>query len=200
MQKKSLVRAARSLNEEMPVLFLFVTSVIAAVVLVIHTHDYEALNGVPKTNRLAIVKAPNSVPPLSQESVNKALIMFNIEVPEGVLHPIFDEELEDRGLTTLRGWGASLEVSVGPAAFSSWGLLGSTLAHELEVHCRQNFTLIRTLDLLGMKGTEAAEREAYLHELENASRFNLGEQDRLNIQATMDFYYPLKEGGSLTAR
>ena len=94
-----------------------------------------------------------------------------------------------------------MEVTVGPAAFESWGLLGSTLAHELEVHCQQNFTYIRLLDLLGLDGTLKAEREAYQHELSNAGRFHLGEVERENIKATMDFYYPVEaNSNSLSAQ
>ena len=119
--------------------------------------------------------------------------MFNIKVPANVKPPFFDPNLEDRGLTTLRGWGHKLEVSVGPAAFESWGLLGSTLAHEIEIHCNQNFTLIRAMDLVGMEGTFNAEREAYNHELKNAKRFHLSEIEQTNIKATLDFYYPSEE-------
>ena len=44
-----------------------------------------------------------------------------------------------------------------------------------------------------------AERDAYEHELKNARRFNLDKRELANIQATMDFYYPLNENGGLTA-
>lgn len=133
---------------------------------------------------------PSSQPPMTQESIEKALKMFDIEVPDSALPPRFDAELEDRGLTTLNGWGSRLEVTVGPAAFTSWALLGSTLAHELEIHCRQNFFMIRMKDMLGLGGTESAEREAYMHELSNSERFQLKTADQVNIKATMDFYYP----------
>ena len=87
-------------------------------------------------------------------------------------------------------------MTIGPAAFASWSLLGSTLAHELEVHCRQNFTLIRMQDLMGAQGTLKAERDAYAHELAHAERFNLSKIERMNIQATMDFYYPKENSTS----
>ena len=134
---------------------------------------------------------PLSKPPMTQESIDLAMQMFAIEVPEGASYPRFDSQLEDRGLTTMNGWGKDLEVTIGPAAFTSWALLGSTLAHELEVHCRQSFFLIRVKDLLGMNGTDEAEREAYLYELTNSERFHLKTSDQLNIRATMDYYYPV---------
>lgn len=136
------------------------------------------------------VVPPETQPPMTQESIDLALKMYSIEVPATASSPRIDLNLEDRGLTTLNGWGSKLEVTIGPAAFSSWALLGSTLAHELEVHCLQNFFVIRVKDLLGLKGTDQAEREAYLHELANSERFNLKHSDQVNIKATMDFYYP----------
>ncbi|EFX59978.1 hypothetical protein DAPPUDRAFT_346066 [Daphnia pulex] len=140
--------------------------------------------------RSVSVVPPDSQPPMTQESIDIALKMFAIEVPDTATHPRLDLNLEDRGLTTLNGWGSKLDVTLGPAAFSSWALLGSTLAHELEVHCLQNFFVIRVKDILGLKGTDEAEREAYLHELANSNRFHLNQNDKINIKATMEYYYP----------
>ncbi len=184
----------RNLNEfihRIPVFFYFFTTVLSIITLMIAKHDYDARRYLDEASLHITVLPPKTKPTLSQESVDAAMEMFNIKVPHNVQSPTFDASLEDRGLTTLRGWGHKLEVSVGPAAFESWGLLGSTLAHELEVHCRQNFTLIRALDLIGFNGTWDAEREAYHHELDNAKRFHLTESERFNIKATLDFYYPL---------
>ncbi len=136
------------------------------------------------------VVPPSSPAPMTQESIDLALKMFAIEVPPTATAPRLDLNLEDRGLTTLNGWGSKLDVTIGPAAFSSWALLGSTLAHELEVHCLQNFFVIRVKDALGLKGTDQAEREAYMHELANSNRFHLKQSDQINIKATMDYYYP----------
>jgi hypothetical protein len=82
------------------------------------------------------------------------------------------------------------KVFVGPTAFSSWGMLGSTLAHEVEVHCRQNFPLIVLKDQLGLDGTVEAEREAYEYEIQNAGRFGLDHRDQNLIAATVEYYYP----------
>lgn len=197
--RKKLIQTLYRFLYELPTLCLLIVTCISCLVFLIQKHNYDARQILRKAETVQPV-TPDSIPVMSQESIDRALAMFDIDVPAGTIHPTFDQDLQDRGLTTLRGWGSDLEVSVGPAAFESWGLLGSTLAHELEVHCRQNFTLIRALDLLGMSGTQMAEREAYQHELSNARRFNLAAKERANIQATMDFYYPLEESGSLTAR
>src|SRR5690606_25474533 len=90
---------------------------------------------------------------------------------------------------------------IGPSAFASWALLGSTLAHEIEVHCHQNFTLIRLFDIAGWEGTENAEREAYAHELAHADRFGLTSDDRYSIAQTLQYYYPERKlPDSLSAR
>lgn len=146
------------------------------------------------------VVPPTSKPPMTQESIDIAIEMFDIVIPKNAAAPTLDMKLEDRGLTTLNGWGKKLEVTVGPAAFTSWAVLGSTLAHELEVHCNQNFALIRMKDMLGLEGTNGAEREAYMHELSNSERFHLREADQQSIRATMDYYYPVHHNGSLSAR
>jgi hypothetical protein len=145
------------------------------------------------------VVPPSSKPPMTQESIDVAMEMFGIEIPKNASNPTLDMKLEDRGLTTLNGWGKKLEVTVGPAAFTSWAVLGSTLAHEIEIHCNQNFALIRMKDMLGLEGTNGAEREAYMHELSNSDRFHLKDADTSSIRATMDYYYPT-QNGSLSAR
>lgn len=158
--------------------------------IVLAKWHYEAKISFSQDSLSVTVISPAGKPRLSQESVETALEIFNIKVPSNTERPIFDPTLEDRGITTMKGWGTKLEVAVGPAAFESWALLGSTLAHELEVHCQQSFTLIRIKDIAGMAGTLDAERDAYQHELEHAKRFGLNPTEILNIRATMDFYYP----------
>ncbi|MFW7377623.1 MAG: hypothetical protein ACOH5I_02290 [Oligoflexus sp.] len=185
-----------------PTLLFTILSTISTVSLVLAKHAYDARQAdQSELVQMVSVLPPSTRPELSQESIDVALAMFDIQIPANTLHPEFDPLLEDRGLTTMRGWGRKLEVTVGPAAFTSWGLLGSTLAHELEVHCQQNFAMIRLKDLFGMEGTSNAEREAYLHELNNADRFHLNGIERMNIQATMDFYYPSSQAADqLSAR
>ncbi len=141
-----------------------------------------------------IVKAPDGLPAMSQESVDLALVMFGIELPTTAEHPAFDPNLRDRGLTTRGAFMDKAQVTVGPAAFSSWSLLGSTLAHEIEVHCQQNFLAIYLMDAVGLDGTGAAERQAYIHELKGAKRFGLVSEDSELIADTMEYYYPEKTG------
>lgn len=139
------------------------------------------------------VVAPDSTPAYNNESIEVAMAMYGVQIPSNVATPYFDAKLEDRGLTIKRAWHKDTEVKIGPAAFSSWSLLGSTLAHELEVHCRQNFFMISLLDRFGFDGTSIAERQAYKHELIMADRFGLSDQDRAFIVDTVQYYYPLDE-------
>ncbi len=136
------------------------------------------------------VEAPSTPITFSQESIDIALRTYNIKVPRHVIHPAFDLHLEDRGMTTLRAVGVPFEVTIGPMAFESWGLLAATLAHELEGHCEQNFTLIRVMDLIGLYGTYHAEKIAYQLELDYAIRFGLSSDEIESIQRTVDYYYP----------
>lgn len=129
-------------------------------------------------------------PSLDQKSIATAMEVYGIRVPTQIKGPFFDPKLEDRGLTMRRGVTSDPIVFVGPEAFSSWSMLGSTLAHEIEIHCRQNFLAIHFQNVAGMDGTTAAEREAYKYELANASRFGLTQYDQDLIRSTMSYFYP----------
>ena len=146
------------------------------------------------------VEVPDTAPEWGQESVDVAMAMYGIKIPPHVGTPEFDANLEDRGVTIMNGWGQKLVVKVGPAAFESWALLGSTLAHEIEIHCEQSFLLIRLMDTVGFSGTLSAEREAYMHEISNRERFNLSEYEIANIRNTMNYFYPDEDDQGLSAR
>ena len=146
------------------------------------------------------VEVPKTAPEWSQESVDVAMAMYGIKTPSHVEAPEFDANLEDRGVTIMNGWGQKLQVKVGPAAFESWALLGSTLAHEIEIHCEQSFLLIRILDSVGFSGTLSAEREAYMHEIVNKDRFKLSQFEIDNIKNTMNYFYPDETDEGLSAR
>jgi hypothetical protein len=147
-----------------------------------------------RSAQVAVV-APKMKPAVAQESIDLALELYGISVPGNVEHPILDAELKDRGLTTRSAFLEKAQVSIGPSAFTSWALLGSTLAHEIEVHCQQNFFTIYVMDTLGLDGTGEAERQAYAHELRNATRFGLDAADADLIADTMEFYYPAHVAG-----
>ena len=132
-------------------------------------------------------------PSPSQSDLNQALEAFNIRIPKNVKGPFFSSKLEDRGLTIRKGVMSDAIVYVGADAFSSWALLGSTLAHEIEVHCRQNFLAIHFQNISGFDGTGHAEREAYGYELAHAERFGLTVYERDLISSTMMYFYPKRQ-------
>ncbi len=136
---------------------------------------------------------PSEAPSISDESIRAAMKMFQIHVPANVAFPKLDSQLEDRGITSKGLFSNYYKVYVGPSAFESWALLGSTLAHEIEIHCQQSFLLISLLDQFGFDGTGAAERPAYMHEIHNAERFGLSSSDIYLIHNTVESYYPPNE-------
>lgn len=133
------------------------------------------------------------VPAVNQSSIEIATKAFGIQMPKAIRGPYFDQKLEDRGLTLRNGLASDPVVLIGREAFTSWAMLGSTLAHEIEIHCRQNFLAIHLQNLAGFDGTGTAEREAYRYELANAERFGLASYDRELIRSTMAYFYPEQE-------
>lgn len=165
------------------------------------------------------LEVPSDVPTMTQTAVDAAIEMFAVDVPSDTQAPQFDKELFDRGLTSGNLLGQQKTILVGPAAFTSWGILGSTLGHEAEVHARQSFLKIvasdrwsqfkasvsstfeqtmtafasgnkkSTNDGLVSPGTLAAEQEAYIYELNSALRFGLTHRETRAIRHVMDTYY-----------
>ncbi|MFZ9521620.1 MAG: hypothetical protein ACO3A4_14190 [Silvanigrellaceae bacterium] len=165
--------------------------------------------------------APAGFPEQNQETIDIAMTMYSIERSSTVDGPDFDPALSDRGLTTGGLILPQKRVTIGPAAFTSWGVLGSTLAHEIEVHVPQSFFKVVATDqwmqwsltarriagkvfpalapgpkeLFENDGTWAAERAAYLHEIRNAKRFGLSQEELGSIWRVMDYYYPSEKKG-----
>jgi hypothetical protein len=130
-------------------------------------------------------------PVISQKSIADAIRLFKIKLPEKIIGPTLDLTLQDRGMTSREGYFSRPEVRIGPTAFASWAVLGSTLAHEIEVHCHQNFMKIAALEKIGMRGIDRAERTAYSYELLNSERFGLTSFEQEQIQDTMNRFYPI---------
>ena len=125
------------------------------------------------------IRLDSSQPPKAgSEAIFKSLNAFRITLPPHVLLT-YDPALAERGRTRWQVMEKDIRVTIGPSAFPSWSLLGSTLGHELEVHCQQNLTLIGMMASLGAPSIAAAETDAYRYELAQAPRFGLSpaEQD-----------------------
>ena len=129
-------------------------------------------------------------PSFSQESIDIAMKAFSINVAKEDFWPLMDLSQDDRGVTYPGSILNKPQVFVGPEAFISWGILGSTLAHDIEIHCQQNVYLIVFKDLLGFDGTGDAEREAYSHEIFYKNRFHLTDREVVDIRDIMTQHYP----------
>ena len=163
----------------------------------------------------AFVRAPEGTPTADQDSVDIAVELYAIQIPRNCDAPRFNSKIEDRGLTTGALFQSKRKVLIGSAAFTSWGILGSTIGHETEIHANQWFLGIWLKDrikknslaarqwagrYLGIlkpsvkemfdAGTWSAEREAYEYELNSAKRFGLNENEQLSIRNVMNYYYP----------
>lgn len=134
---------------------------------------------------------PTRAPSPSQEDIDLAMKLFAIRTHKYVVGPTFDKTLVDRGLTHGTLDSPIRTVKIGPAAFTSWGMLASTLAHEIEVHAQQSFAHIRLQDMATSSelGTISAEREAYNYELKCKDRFGLSKTEAWLIEQTVEQYY-----------
>ena len=145
-------------------------------------------------------------PVRSDEAIRKAMVIYTIDSAPLMLGPVYHEDLEDRGRVTLITERQQLAVTVGPTAFANWGELGSTLAHEIEVHCHQSWFLMVELNFLGAVvnslrqkpllewesgwGSTRAERQAYTYEIDNRERFEQPTADIMSLVHIMNSYYP----------
>ena len=127
----------------------------------------------------------------SVENIDLAMSIFAIDRPKKLLGPKLNLNISDRGLTFGSSLNESKEVEIGPPAFTSWSILGSTLGHEIEVHCKQSFGLIWMSELFHLQGTVIAERQAYEYEENNAMRFGLSGFEKSQIKATKEYHYPI---------
>ena len=144
-----------------------------------HVRSSQDLTSQLQPTSLDPTSLESSTPPKpGSEAIFKSLNAFRISLPPHVLLT-YDPTLTERGRTRWQVLEKDIRVTVGPSAFASWGLLGSTLGHELEVHCQQNLTLIGMMASLGAPSIAAAETDAYRYELAQAPRFGLSsaEQD-----------------------
>jgi len=133
---------------------------------------------------------PGALPAMTEESIHLAMNFFEIDLPANTAMPTLNKKLKVRGMTTRSLMQTMNKVEIGPEAFMSWGLLASTIAHEVEIHCKQNLLLINLQEMVGINANVKAEREAYNHELSNAKKFGLRAFEIHNIRRSRDYYYP----------
>ena len=132
---------------------------------------------------------------LKEAAIAHAIVEYRIDikgVASGVHYSPHGNMRERDGVTLVDGDG-TVRVQVGDAGFRSAGCLGSTIAHEVEVHVdRQIAKGVR--DPAGdEQGVAMHEIEAYDHELASQARFGLDEDElRLVRQRRAAFYRTLQ--------
>jgi hypothetical protein len=132
------------------------------------------------------------IPPVSQESIDIAVKSFKIKIPWNTFHPKLDKQMS-RNILGLSYTNALLNycvVTIGPQAFESWGQLGTTLAHEIEVHCNQNHVQAVWDTINNRSPITRLEREAYTYTLLSERRFYLTDREYMGILMVMEYHYP----------
>ena len=133
------------------------------------------------------------VPPVSQASIIKAVNNFEIQIPMFSRYPSLDMDMDKSALGEAR-FSVLLNMcapTIGPGAFTSWNMLGAILAHEVEVHCNQNWWKSYTDRIFGDDPTPMLEREAYIYTVLDRKRFHLTLEEQLDILAVMLYLYPV---------
>jgi hypothetical protein len=202
--------------ELVPVLLASVFAVLTILVFTLLLIERREFNAYKAQVQSIQVEMDLPRPTPGQEATDLAMAVFSIDGGVHVNWPIFDASLSDRGLTSGGTFDFTRSILVGTPAFTSWGVLGSTLGHEIEIHGSQSFIAIIALDGLSQIqenaltllasnqektktrtstdhiswGTAQAERKAYLYEASSAKRYGLQPTEVDSILAVMDAYYP----------
>jgi len=155
------------------------------------------------------------VPEVSQTNIDRAMVLYSIKSKPWCKYPVLVDPIDGiMGYIGGHPLSSTRIIHITGYAFTSWGMLGAVLAHEIEVHCNQSFIKASILDavdelLSDLKrsqelprsamlvrvapvyyGTWLTEREAYSYQIENAERFGLTKQEVESIRSTRDFLYP----------
>jgi len=117
----------------------------------------------------------------AMRAIHAALAAWGIDT-SNVKYIIYDPNCTDYANTSKRG-----VVTVGPAALGDAGLLGTTLAHEIEVHL--NIQAAGGTWHKSSMGRNLNEVQAWDYELKNSSRFGLSSDQISEIQQARTDYY-----------
>ena len=117
-----------------------------------------------------------------QLAIDEAIKHYEINM-KGVKSVTYDPLLTDHGITYQNG-----VVEIGPSNFNhSPGWLGSTLAHEIEVHFKMQAQAGNWwTDVQGMAIQKV---QAYNYEIANASRFSLTASEVSSLQTARQNYF-----------
>jgi len=120
----------------------------------------------------------------NEEAMARALAVYGIDASH-VKRLSYVDDLPGTMATT----GPDGTVELDPGAFDSAGELGSTLAHEIEIHVNEQLEKDRWHN--GEVSKALNQVEAYDHELANAERFGLSDEEVEEIRGARKKYYDL---------
>jgi hypothetical protein len=112
---------------------------------------------------------------LKQSAINRAIAAYGIDVrnvPFGVAYSPHGGMRDREGATYVDGDG-TIRVEIGDEAFASAARLGSTIAHEVEVHVNRQVVNGIFFASADEQGWLIQEVEAYDYELASKERFGL---------------------------
>ncbi|WP_338636793.1 hypothetical protein [Spirobacillus cienkowskii] len=147
-------------------------------------------------------------PNCNQKNLELAIALFSIKSSNTIKSISYLSNLPFRGITLGNAFKNNKVIFIGSSAFTSWGVLGSTLAHEAEIHGNQSFFKIELLNFAAYMsaslvnnnlffkykfnvtlpisyGTYTAELEAYNYELISKKRFHLSLDEVAAIKKTL---------------
>jgi len=132
-----------------------------------------------------IKKLMNSTDPIDrQKAIDESIKLYSIDT-NGIKSITYDPSLSDNGVASSDG-----SVRIGRAAFAAGatvGWLGSTIAHEGEIHIKEQAN--KGLWWGDEQGTAIQEVQAYDHEINNAKRFGLSDTEVSELKSERKDYY-----------
>jgi hypothetical protein len=117
---------------------------------------------------------------MKQEAIAHAVSAYGIDITH-VKSLLYDRSNSDGDSET-----DGRTVTIGDAAFTSPGNLGSTIAHESEVHVNRQTMKGRVYE--GPEGNALNEVEAYDYEIAGAARFGLTKEDIAGLRRNRAHY------------
>ena len=128
---------------------------------------------------------------LKQAAIDRAIAVYAIDVravPTGV-HYSPHGRMRDRDGATLVDRDGTLRVQIGDGAFRSAGWLGSTIAHEVEVHVNRQVAKGRRPSPSDEQAAWLDEVEAYDFELASEARFGLRPEESRQVRQRRTVFY-----------
>ena len=211
--KKSMIKIKNYINNinilSLIIPFIFISSLFYC--LFLHFKEKRDYNEIQNNMIKIPVIYPHEKPNQPTKDIDLALALFSINIPENTIYPVYSPDLPYRGLTTGDALFPTKHVFIGDMAFTSWSILGSTLGHEIEIHCNQSFLKIEFLNFLYLimkypeelitkifpsismqkydnlgYGSYLAEKEAYSYEVKSKRRYHLNTNEVIAIKNTLE--------------